>query len=106
MEIISKIQTHKPKAPRTRQEQIAERLEQIPESQRLKAAISSNTGSVPVGQKGYLKASQGKASPRSAIKSFCCECMGYDRGEVTLCSDGACPLYLYRPFKTAAPPAQ
>ena len=88
MEIISKIQ--KAKAPRTRQEQIAERLAQIPESQ----------------QKGYLKATQGKASPRSAIKVFCVsECMGGDRGEVTLCRDGGCPLYLYRPFKTA-PPAQ
>ena len=90
MEIISKIQPQKAKAPRTRQEQIAERLAQIPESQ----------------QKAYLKATQGKASPRSAIKSFCCECVGYDRGEVMLCTDGGCPLYMYRPFKTAAPPAQ
>ncbi len=90
MEIISKIQTQKPQTHKSRQEQIAERLAQIPESQ----------------QKGYLKTSQGKASPRAAIKAFCCECMGYDRGEVTLCSDLACPLYLYRPFKTAAPPEQ
>ena len=73
--------------PRTRQEQIEDRFLDIPESQ----------------QKNYLKATQGKASPRGAIKAFCCECVGYDRAEVTMCSDLGCPLYLYRPFKSARP---
>ena len=76
-----------PQKPKSRQEQIAERLAQIPESQ----------------QKGYLKAVHGKGSPRSAIKAFCCECVAYDRIEVTLCTDLGCPLYLYRPFKNARP---
>ena len=84
MKIPVKTQTQKPKS---RQEQIDERLAQIPESQ----------------QKGYLKAVHGKGSPRSAIKAFCCECVAYDRIEVTLCTDLGCPLYLYRPFKNARP---
>ena len=81
------IPKRQPEKALSRQEQIAERMAQIPESQ----------------QKGYLKAAHGKASPRSAIKAFCCECMGYERAEVTVCTDLACPLFLFRPFRTARP---
>lgn len=67
----------------TRDEQIAKRLRNIPETQ----------------QNVYKKASQGKGGARNAIKAFCSECVGYDRLEVTLCTDLSCPLYLYRPYR-------
>ncbi len=50
-------------------------------------------------RKNYLAAISGKASPRNAIKSFCLECMGWQRNEVSRCSTIDCPLNLYRPFR-------
>ena len=54
----------------------------------------------PKYRNGYLRASDGTASPRAAIKSFCLECCAYVRKEVTNCTALACPLYLYRPYQT------
>ncbi len=51
-------------------------------------------------RKGYLRAAEGTASPRAAIKSHCLECVGYVRAEVTQCTDEACSLFLYRPFQS------
>ena len=65
---------------KSRQQQIAERLSQIPESQR----------------RTYIKAVRRK-SMAAAVKSFCYECMGHEREEVKVCSDLACPLWMYRP---------
>ena len=62
---------------------IAERLTRMPKSS----------------QAGYLRATRGEASPRAAIKSFCLECVCWDRGEVRRCTGGECPLWLYRPFR-------
>ena len=50
-------------------------------------------------QVGYERALSGRASPRAAIKMFCIECFGYERNEVTCCTDTGCPLYRYRPFQ-------
>jgi len=50
-------------------------------------------------RRGYLRAVQGKASPRAAIKAFCLECCGWDRDGVRLCTAPACPLHSYRPFQ-------
>jgi len=52
-------------------------------------------------RKNYEKAMTGK-SRGAAVKAFCCECCGYERKEVSLCTDTGCPLYLYRPFRSAA----
>jgi len=52
-------------------------------------------------QNTYSKAMAGK-SRGAAIKAFCCECCGYERKEVSLCTDTGCPLYPYRPFRSAA----
>lgn len=49
-------------------------------------------------RKLYERTQTGKAGPRQAIKMQCAECTGYDRDEITNCSDLACPLYKYRPF--------
>ena len=48
----------------------------------------------------YLKAMEGK-SPTKAIQAFCCMCMGWDdyREGVKHCTDGACPLFPYRPYQ-------
>jgi hypothetical protein len=48
----------------------------------------------------YLKATRGKASPRVAIKAFCLECVGWNRPEVARCTATACPLWMYRPWKS------
>jgi hypothetical protein len=40
-----------------------------------------------------------KAPPRQAIKSFCQECVGYDRSAVTECTAYACPLWNFRPYQ-------
>jgi len=69
-----------PERSKSRQEQIADRLAQIPESQR----------------RIYTKA-VGRKSMAAAVKSFCYECVGYAREEVKLCTDLGCPLWLYRP---------
>jgi hypothetical protein len=42
---------------------------------------------------------RGFASPRTAIKAQCLECVGYVRAEVKLCTSFTCPLYMYRPYK-------
>lgn len=46
----------------------------------------------------YERTQSGKASSRQAIKMQCAECVGYDRDEITNCTDTGCPLYYYRPF--------
>ena len=54
----------------------------------------------PAYRAGYVRATDGSASPRQAIKSFCLECVAYARKEVTACTAMACPLWLYRPYQT------
>ena len=46
----------------------------------------------------YDRAMQGK-SLKSAVKSFCLECVCWQKEEVRLCTSLACPLYPYRPYK-------
>ena len=52
-------------------------------------------------QVAYLRAMSGK-SARSAIKAFCQMCFGWETpvaDSIRGCTDKACPLYLYRPFR-------
>ena len=67
---------------RTRQEQIAERRGQMPDIHRA----------------NYDKAMKGR-SMKAATKAFCLMCVQWQKEEVRLCSDLACPLYPYRPYK-------
>jgi len=55
----------------------------------------------PLHRKTYDRAMQGK-SMKSAIKSFCLECTGWQKEDVRLCTSLACPLYPYRPYKDRA----
>ena len=45
----------------------------------------------------YLTAMRGR-SRNSAVKAFCSMCMGWERVEIPLCTDPACPLFPYRPY--------
>lgn len=69
----------------TRQEKINERLNQIPTSCR---AV-------------YRKAVRGK-SLRAAVNAQCLECVGWQRVEVTNCTDTGCPLYAVRPYQNVS----
>jgi hypothetical protein len=71
-----------------RDKRIAERLHQMPIASR----------------KTYLKVTTGKAAPRTAIKAFCAECVGWERAAVRECTAPACPLWMYRPYQTGTEP--
>ena len=70
---------------KTREEQIAERREQMPKIHRA----------------NYDKAMSGR-SMKAAIKAFCLECVCGQKEEVRLCTDLACALYPYRPYKNSS----
>ena len=62
-------------------------------------AVEKRLAAMPaIYRSGYLRAMAGR-SPTAAIKSFCLECVGWQRAEVTRCTALACPLYGYRPFR-------
>jgi len=46
----------------------------------------------------YTQAMKGN-NLRAAIHSFCLECVGWQRTEVTQCTSISCPLYPYRPYQ-------
>jgi hypothetical protein len=50
-------------------------------------------------RKLYDRVASGAASPRTAIKLMCIECLGGSAGEIAGCTDVACPLFMYRPYK-------
>jgi len=65
-----------------------------------RAAVDERALQMPkVYQAAYLRAANGKASPRAAIRAHCLECMGWARAEVSRCTAPACPLYPYRPYQ-------
>lgn len=68
---------------KTQKEQIAERRAEIPD----------------IHKANYDKAMRGK-SLRAATKAFCLMCVCWQKEEVRNCTDLACPLYPYRPYKT------
>ena len=64
-------------------------------------SVRKRIESMPKSCRGnYIKAVNGTASHRQAIKALCMECVCWDRAEVAACTAPACPLYKYRPFKT------
>jgi len=61
--------------------------------------IRKHRADIPkIHRKIYDRAMQGK-SLKSAVKSFCLECVCWQKEEVRLCTSLACPLYPYRPYK-------
>ncbi len=65
-----------------RQKQITRRRQQIPRAYR----------------KTYDTAVKGR-SLRACVNAQCLECAGWQREEVRLCTDLACPLYAARPYQ-------
>jgi hypothetical protein len=65
-----------------RAQQIAEHLRQMP----------------PKYRATYRRALAGR-SLRACVNSQCLEWVGWERGEVTACTDLGCPLYAVRPYQ-------
>ena len=57
------------------------------------------TDASPLYRQVMLKAYNGTAAPRSAIKAQCLVCVGYVRDDVTHCTGYSCPLWAYRPYQ-------
>jgi hypothetical protein len=70
---------------KSRAGQIEERRAQIPD----------------IHKANYDKAMRGK-SLRAGTKAFCLECVNWQKEEVRHCTDFACPLYPYRPYKNSS----
>ena len=70
---------------RSREEQIAERLGQMPRKYRAT----------------YRRAVKGK-SLRACINTQCLECVGWQSREVAGCTDLACPLFAVRPYQDSS----
>lgn len=61
---------------------------------------ASRVASAPESARKLLgRCHAGKVAPRSAIKGFCLECLGFDRAGIAECTDWACPLWHFRPFQ-------
>jgi len=69
---------------KSRDEQIAERLREMP----------------PKYQATYRRAAKGR-SLRACINAQCLECCGYQSAEVAACTDCGCPLWSVRPYRSA-----
>jgi len=67
---------------REHEQQIAERLRQMPSKYRAT----------------YRRAVKG-SSLRACVNSQCLECCGWQSREVATCSDWGCPLYAVRPYQ-------
>lgn len=61
------------------------------------AKILANTPQAS--QNTLARAFSGTASPRTAIKAQCLQCVGFDRDSVKNCTGWSCPLWAYRPFQ-------
>ena len=68
-----------------RADKIAEHLAQIPKIHRA----------------DYTKAVSGR-SRKAGVKSFCLQCVGWQKEEVRLCTSLECALYPYRPYKVSS----
>ena len=56
---------------------------------------------LPISYRGiFSKSYDGSASPRQAIKAMCLHCIGYERKEITECTNQGCPLWEYRPYQS------
>ena len=62
----------------------------------LQTVRNKHLAQVPRKQRAaFLRAWEGK-SRKSAVRAMCLECMGYQAGEIPLCTSPTCPLYEFR----------
>jgi len=64
---------------------------------RREEAVQLRLKQMPVSCRGIYRRAVGGRSLRAAIDAFCQECVGYQRREITECTDLGCPLYGQRP---------
>lgn len=66
-----------------------------------KAALDYANKISPRYRGNYLRAVEGTASPRSAIKAHCYECIGHQNvvAAISDCQGYRCALYAYRPYQ-------
>lgn len=62
-------------------------------------AIAKRRSDMPKVYRGIYDRAVAGRSLRSAVNSFCLECVMWQREEVRLCTSLACPLWPYRPYK-------
>ena len=60
------------------------------------ARIQDRLNQMPRWERATYKRAMAGTSRQAAMDAFCSMCVGWDRKEVTLCSDPACPLFPYR----------
>lgn len=74
--------------------------ENISVTEQINAKRAKRIQTAPVSaRKALARSYSQKCSPRSAIKAFCLECVGFDRKAITECTAPACPLWNFRPFQ-------
>jgi len=64
--------------------------------------IADRRKDIPDLYKGSYDRAMAKKGRSHAIRSFCLECMGWQRNEVKSCTSPQCPLFQYRPYKTVS----
>jgi hypothetical protein len=64
-----------------------------------KAAIDKRLADMPKNNRFTYRKAVLKGGLRACINAQCCECCGYQRIEVHLCTDLGCPLYAVRPYQ-------
>ena len=69
----------------------------VSEGGRLETLAESGEGSLY--SRVIARARKGTASPRTAIKAFCLECVVLVRKDVSECTETRCPLWRYRPYQ-------
>jgi hypothetical protein len=62
--------------------------------------INNRLKTVPTSKKKAYEAAITGRSRTQAVKAFCQMCVGYGpASDIRNCTDAACPLYTYRPYK-------
>jgi len=61
--------------------------------------IAKRLSSIPVMYRSTYKKAVTHKSMRAAVNSQCLECVGYERKEISVCTDLGCPLYSFRPYQ-------
>jgi len=68
--------------------------------------IAARRKDIPEIYKAHYDKAMAKKGRSHAVKSFCLECMGWQRTEIKSCTSPQCPLFRYRPYQTRSTPKQ
>lgn len=69
-------------------------------AERIAAKRAGRLATMPASYRKLFERSwAGKVSPRTAIKCFCLECVGFERAGISGCTAWACPLWPLRPYQ-------